>query len=108
MEPAAAAQLKTLLTGVPLPAAKAELLEYAVRQHAEPSLLGSLQTLSDGREYESLDEVVEALLLVQPPHVDDPPPQPREEAGRPPGGEAYTDLHPEPGAVRESSRVAGS
>jgi uncharacterized protein DUF2795 len=61
MEPAAAAQLKSLLVGVALPARKAELLEYAVQRHVEPFLLGSLRTLSDGREYESLDDVVEEL-----------------------------------------------
>jgi len=108
MEPAAAAQLKTLLSGVALPARKAELLEYAVRQHAEPSLLGALQTLSDEREYESLDEVVEELLQVQPPRLDGVPHEPKEESGKPPGGDAYTELRPEPGAVRESSRTAGT
>ena len=66
MEPAAAATLKSLLAGVTLPANKAELLEYAVRQHAEPALLSSLRTLSDGRRYDSLDVVVEELLQVQP------------------------------------------
>jgi hypothetical protein len=100
MEPAAAAQLKTLLVGVSLPAKKAELLEYAVQQHAEPSLLGSLQTLSDEREYESLDDVVEELLQVQPPHIDVVPQLPHEESGKPPGGESYTELDPEPGAIR--------
>lgn len=100
MEPAAAARLKTVLVGIDLPARKSDLLEYAVQQHAEPSLLGALQTLSDGREYASLDALVEELLLVQPPPFGGAPPQPREEAGRPPGGDAYTELDPEPGAVR--------
>jgi len=100
MEPAAAAQLKALLVGVTLPAKKAELLEYAVRQRAEPSLLGSLQTLSDGREYESLDVVVEELLQIQPAREGEVPHEPKEESGKPPGGESYTELDPEPGAVR--------
>jgi len=100
MEPAAAAQLKALLVGVELPAKKADLLEYAVRQHAEPALLSALRTLSDEREHDSLDEVVEELLMVQPPEAGDPPPQPHEESGQPPGGESYTELDPEPGAVR--------
>lgn len=89
MEPAAAAQLKALLTGVTLPARKSELLEYAIQQHAEPSLLGSLQTLSDAHAYESLDDVVEELLHVQPRRVDAVP-QPREESGDPPGRDSYT------------------
>ena len=100
MEPPAAAQLKALLVGVSLPAKKADLLEYAVQQHAEPSLLGSLQTLSDAREYESLDDVIEELLQMQPPHVDPVPHEPTDESGQPPGGESYTELDPEPGAVR--------
>jgi len=100
MEPAAAAQLKSLLVGVDLPAKRADLLEYAVQQHAEPPLLGALQTLSEEREYESLDEVVEELLLVQPARVDGVPHEPHGESGQPPGGDAYTERDPEPGAVR--------
>jgi Protein of unknown function (DUF2795) len=67
MEPAAAAELKTVLVGVPLPAHKPELLEYAVQQRAEPPLLDALSALSDEKEFRSLDEVVEDLLQVQPP-----------------------------------------
>ena len=100
MDTAATAQLKTLLVGVPLPAQKSDLLEYAVQQHAEPSLLAALQSLSDEREYESLDAVAEDLLHVQPARVDPVPREPKEESGEPPGGEDYTELDPEPGAVR--------
>ena len=66
MDPADATELKTLLVGVPLPAQKSELLEYAVQQHVEPSLLGALRMLADGKSYASLDEVAEDLLQVQP------------------------------------------
>lgn len=65
VDPSAAAELKTLLSGVDLPAGKADLLEYAVQQHAEPSQIAALRTLP-GREFESLDEVTEELLHVQP------------------------------------------
>jgi hypothetical protein len=61
MEWSAASAVKTLLVGVPLPAEKARLLEYAVQQRAEPQLIAALRTLPD-REYESLDEVAEALV----------------------------------------------
>jgi hypothetical protein len=108
MDAAAAAELKVLLVGVSLPATKPDLLEYAVRQHAEPPLLDALRTLSDDAEYQSLDEVAEELLQVQPPRDQSPPPEPNEEAGKPPGGDSYTEKDPEPGAVRQSSRVAGS
>jgi len=57
----AAAELKTLLVGVPLPAEKPGLLEYAVKQHAEPPFLDALQSLPD-RRYESLDDVLEGLV----------------------------------------------
>jgi len=65
MEPSRASELKTLLVGVALPAEKARLLEYAVQQRAEPQLIAALRTLPD-REYESLDDVAEALTSAQP------------------------------------------
>lgn len=100
MDSAAAAELKTVLVGVTLPAGRSDLLEYAVKQHAEPQLLDGLRTLPDARRYSSLDEVVEELLQVQPDRSKPVPHQPREEAGKPPGAVAYTEQHPEPGAVR--------
>jgi hypothetical protein len=61
MGTASSAQLKVLLVGVELPAEKPALLEYAVRQRAEPQLIDALQSLPQ-REYASVDEVVEELL----------------------------------------------
>jgi Protein of unknown function (DUF2795) len=61
MGTASSAQLKVLLVGVELPAEKPALLEYAVRQRAEPQLIDALQSLP-AREYASVDEVVEELL----------------------------------------------
>ncbi len=61
MNTAQAAELQVLLEGVPLPAEKARLLEYAVQQRAEPHFLAALRRLPD-REYASLDEVGAALL----------------------------------------------
>ena len=90
MNQADAAELKTTLTGVPLPAGQPELLEYAVRQHAGPPLLDALRSLSDEKEYSSLDEVVEELLRVQPVRDGAPPHEPNEESGAPPGGDSYT------------------
>jgi hypothetical protein len=87
---AAAAELKTTLTGVSLPATRPELLEYAVRQHAEPMLLDALRSLPDGKEFTSLDEVVEELLRVQPARNGAPAHEPQEESGAPPGGDAYS------------------
>jgi hypothetical protein len=90
MDIARAAQLQILLEGVPLPAEKAELLEYAVRQRAEPQFIADLRKVPD-RTYESLEEVGEALIRVQPFHVDGATPAPGEESGDPPGGDAYTE-----------------
>jgi hypothetical protein len=101
VDPADAAELKTTLTGVALPAEKPQLLEYAVQQRAEPRLLDGLRTLPEEKKYESLDDVVEELLHVQPSRVEGDPHQPKEEAGAPPGGDAYTDKNPETGTIRD-------
>jgi hypothetical protein len=89
MDIARAAQLQVLLEGVPLPAEKAELLEYAVRQRAEPQVIADLRKIPD-RKYGSLDEVGEALVREQPLDSEGAPPAPHEESGDPPGGDAYT------------------
>ena len=89
MNQSQAAELKTTLVGVALPAQKPELLEYAVQQRAEPALLDGLRSLSDEKRYESLDEVIEELLQVQPARQKAVPHEPKEESGEPPGGDAY-------------------
>jgi hypothetical protein len=99
MDAAGGAELGMLLVGVPLPADKAQLLAYAVQQHAEPRFLAVLRSLPE-REFVSLDEVVEELVPVQP-GADGRPHEPREESGAPPGGDAYTELHPDTGRVRD-------
>lgn len=101
MDPADAAELKATLVGVTLPAERPQLLEYAVRQRTEPRLLEGLRTLPEDKTYESLDEVVEELLHVQPPRLDADAHEPKEEAGAPPGGDAYTDKDPETGTIRD-------
>jgi hypothetical protein len=90
MDIARAAQLQVLLEGVPLPAEKAELLEYAVRQRAEPQLIADLRRVPD-RTYESLDAVGEELVRMQPLGNGGATPEPLEESGDPPGGDAYTE-----------------
>jgi hypothetical protein len=90
MDAPPASELKTLLIGVPLPAQKPELLAYAVQQRAEPALLEALRSLPE-RRYESLDEVAEELVHVQPQQTNDTPQEPREVSGPPPGDAAYTD-----------------
>ena len=85
---------------MPLPASKAELVEYARRE--DPDAAALLEALPD-REYRSLDEVGEALAPVQPPRAQPDTAVPREESDKPPGGDAYIEPHPEPGAVRHDA-----
>jgi hypothetical protein len=99
VSPQRAAELQVVLEGVPLPAKKRELLEYARRQ--DESAAADLAQLPD-REYSSLDEVGEALAPVQPEWPAPDVHEPRDESGQPPGGDAYLDPHPEPGSVRPS------
>jgi hypothetical protein len=65
VDAAAVADLRAAIAGVELPTDKARLLEYAVRQRVEPHHLDALKSLSD-RAFESLDDVVDELLHVQP------------------------------------------
>lgn len=99
MTPQRAAELQVVLEGVPLPAKKGELIEYAREQDA--ATVSDLQALPD-REYSSLDEVGEALAPVQPSRAQSLLKRPHEESGEPPGGGSYTDPHPEPGSLRPS------
>jgi Protein of unknown function (DUF2795) len=94
------AELQAVLEGVPLPAAKRELMAYARAQDGSrfAPLIGQLPD----REYRSLDEVGEALRPVQPKWHEPDPHEPKPESGKPPGGLAYTDASAEPGRVREA------
>jgi hypothetical protein len=98
---AAVAELQVLLEGVPLPAGKPELLEYARRQAATPYQLDALRRLPE-RRYGYLDAVAETLVRVQPPRGREVPHEPRASSGLPPGGPAYTEPHAESGAVRDA------
>jgi uncharacterized protein DUF2795 len=95
-----AALAQVVLEGVPLPAKRARLLEYARRQDGGERVAGLLSKLPD-REYASIDEVGEALASVQPQPEPGQPHEPKPESGLPPGGDAYTDPSEEPGRVRE-------
>jgi hypothetical protein len=93
------AELQTVLEGVPLPAAREELIEYALLQGVRPELLWLLEALPE-RGYDSIDEVAETLAPVQPQPTAEETKAPHPESGVPPGGEAYTDASAEPGRVR--------
>jgi hypothetical protein len=87
MDTQRAALLQVVLEGVPLPATRAALIDYASQE--DPSVVDELRRLPD-REYQRLDEVGEELLgprLAPRPEARLPKP----ESGAPPGGGAYTD-----------------
>jgi len=100
MNIARAAEVQVILEGIPLPATKQALVEYA-RRHDEAAGR-ELESLPD-REYRSLDEVGEALTPVQPEGHHDAAALPREESDAPPGGVDYVDPNPEPGSVRDDA-----
>jgi hypothetical protein len=83
------AELQVVLEGVPLPNERASLVRYALHGHATGEQIALLQQLRD-RRYDSIDEVAEELVSVQPLSEHAVPQVPREESGAPPGGDAYT------------------
>jgi uncharacterized protein DUF2795 len=93
-----AARVQAVLEGVPLPATRQELVAYA--RENDGAVASALESLPD-RKYESLDDVGEALVPVQPLPVEQAAKRPHAESGKPPGGDAYTDPDPETGRVRE-------
>ena len=95
-----AAELQALLEGVALPATRQELIDYAAQQ-ADGAFFEPELTMLPDREFRSLDEVGEGLAAVQPDRTRGRPGAPEPESGLPPGGDAYTDPAPKPGAVRE-------
>jgi hypothetical protein len=64
-------------------------VRYALHGHATGEQIALLQQLRD-RRYDSIDEVAEELVSVQPLSEHAVPQVPREESGAPPGGDAYT------------------
>ncbi len=99
------AELQVLLEGVPLPTGRQALVEYAEHEGAAPWQLGALRSLPEQR-WSTIDAVAEWLVRVQPPSEREEPHQAHEESGAPPGGDAYTQPHPESGEVRDKDAVS--
>ena len=106
MEHGRVAELQVLLEGVPLPATRQELLDYARREGAEPWQVDALRRLPD-KQYGWIDQAAEELLRVQPPRDREEPHEPRASSGAPPGGDDYTNPRPESGEVRDKQAVSG-
>lgn len=83
------AQIEELLVGVPLPATKQELLDYARSQPGGSRAAERLQQIPD-REYTAIQDAGEALEPVQPERSTPAIEPPKPESGLPPGGQAYT------------------
>lgn len=80
------AHVEALLEGVPLPAAKKDLVRWAKR-NGEPQVARRLRSLPS-RRFDYIDEVGEALEPVQP-RWPRPKRVPQAETDLPPGGPAY-------------------
>jgi hypothetical protein len=106
MEPATVAELQVLLEGVPLPSERSSLLGYALHEGASGGQIALLRRLPE-RRYDNMDQIGEELAPVQPAYEREEPHSPHEESGAPPGGDAYTQPHPESGQVRDLDAVSG-
>jgi hypothetical protein len=106
MDFATVAELQVLLEGVPLPNERSTLVRYALHQRARDEQIALLRRLPE-RQFETIDEVAEALVRVQPPREHEVPHRPDEESGAPPGGDAYTQLRPDTGQVRDLDPATG-
>ena len=93
-------EIQVLLEGVPLPASRAMLVDYAASEDRDAAQV--LRERLPDEECDRLDKVGELLRgAVTSPHP--PTPLPGPESGKPPGGDDYLRPFPEPGAVRESA-----
>jgi hypothetical protein len=93
-------EIAVLLEGVPLPAKRQLLVEYA--RHEDAGVAELLRERLPDQEFDRLDAVAE--LLAGPPRSPRPSQRlPLPESGEPPGGDDYLQAFPEPGAVRSSA-----
>jgi hypothetical protein len=106
VELATVAELQVVLEGIELPSERSALLRYAIGEGATGDQLALLRGLPE-RRFETIDDVAEELVRVQPAREHEVPHQPREESGDPPGGDAYTDRNPESGQVPDLDAVSG-
>jgi hypothetical protein len=93
-------EIQALLEGVPLPASRSMLVDYAAGEDREAAQL--LRDRLPDEEFDRIDKVGELLLGgIRPPYPSTPLPVP--ESGKPPGGDDYLRPFPRPGAVRTSA-----
>ena len=90
------AEIQVVLEGVTLPATRDELVRYAAQY--DEAAARELLSIPD-REYDRIDAVAAELTAVEPVRPE-PERLPQPESGLPPGGDAYLDPSPEPGAAQ--------
>jgi hypothetical protein len=96
------AELQALLEGIPLPATRSDLIEYAHAQAGASWAAAALAELPEA-EFERLDAVAEALTPA-PARPDPPMRPPKPESGKPPGGDDYLAASPaDTGLVRHDA-----
>ena len=96
-----ATEIQAVLEGVPLPATRSQLVDYARGEDA--SIVPHLERLPD-EQFDRLDAVGERLTAQ--PSAPAPPEHgpPRPESGKPPGGSDYLEPHPsDTGRVRRTA-----
>ena len=98
------AYLEGLLVGVPLPAEKSDLVEYARAQREGARAAELLERIPD-RSYRTLQEVGEELEPRQRRPQERKSGAPRAESGLPPGGEGYLGEQVEPANVAAVRRT---
>lgn len=92
-----ASEIQAVLEGVPLPATRSRLIEYARAQ--DSSIVAELEGLPDA-QFDRLDAVAE-LLTMRPSAAEPEGRPPRPESGKPPGGPDYVRPFPsDTGQVR--------
>jgi hypothetical protein len=84
------AEIQVVLEGVPLPATRKELIEYARRE--DRAAAEALERVPEG-EYDRIDAVGEALAQTAPRQRAKSR-LPRPESGKPAGGSDYLTPHP--------------
>lgn len=95
-----AAMAQQYLEGIPLPVRTEIVIDYAERIGVPDEVMQALRELPD-EHFRRLDDVGHAIFDTQPDFAPPDVRTPANESGLYPGGDAYLDPSPTPGAVRD-------
>lgn len=99
-----AAIAQQYLEGIPLPVRTEIVLDYAERVGVPDEVMAVLRELPD-EHFRRLDDVGHAICDTQPAFAPPAVGEPRNESGLRPGGDAYLQAWPDPGAVRDEKET---